>query len=489
MIKNKIYFFIACSAFFFSTFFLFSQEKIISLGGKSGWPLLSVKDNVEIGKGRFVYDSLQLKTDTAQVRASTDLLLTFENSLVADSAAKYSLVSSDFVHTHKTLRGKSAGLSRGLKGGIKLSGSPRSLFGKEGFTDSFSIDFWLYPSLVDTGETIFLWRSSRLVENYPLLQAITASFNKGKMVWSFRNVFANQKMVENEVVLSSNASIIPDTWAHHALEYNAKNATIEYRINGILEAIVHTTEDGKEGSSALYILLGKKAMVEIASNFTGSLDDFRIEHFPPDTTSLNLYHVEGGRFETQPIDCASLGSEILSLSGVCQTPPHTALQFFVRSSDSLYGWTDSSPAWIPVVLDRPIENVEGRYVQVAGELYTDGLGSKTPQITELIVHYREKQLPIAPFEIFAENRDEQVALSWKIGSDPSIDGFNVYIGEKPGEYLLKVIDVGMCNSYTINKLENGKLYYFAVAAYSKQQDGKLLLGPLTKEVVGRPMRK
>ena len=47
----------------------------------------------------------------------------------------------------------------------------------------------------------------------------------------------------------------------------------------------------------------------------------------------------------------------------------------------------------------------------------------------------------------------------------------------------------MCNSYTINKLENGKLYYFAVAAYSKQQDGKLLLGPLTKEVVGRPMRK
>ena len=92
MIKNKIYFFIACSVFFFSTFFLFSQEKIISLGGKSGWPLLSVKDNVEIGKGRFGYDSLQLKTDTAQVRASTDLLLTFENSLVADSAAKYSLV-------------------------------------------------------------------------------------------------------------------------------------------------------------------------------------------------------------------------------------------------------------------------------------------------------------------------------------------------------------------------------------------------------------
>lgn len=489
MIKNKVYFFIACSVVFFSSFSAFSQEKIISLGGKSGWPILSVKENIEIGKGRYGYDSLQLKTDSAQVRSSTDLLLTFENNVVADNAANYSLVSSNFVHTHKTLRGKSAGLSRGLKGGIKLSGSPRSIFGKEGFTDSFTIDFWLYPSLVDTGETIFLWRSSRLVEDYPLLQAITASFNKGKMVWSFRNVFANQKMVENEIVLTSNTSIIPDVWAHHALEYNAKTATIEYRVNGVLEAIANTTEDGKASSSALYILLGKKAMVEIAGNFTGALDDFRIEQFPPDTANLNLYHREGGRFESQPLDCAALGSEILSLSSVCQTPPHTAIQFFVRAADSFYDWTDSFPAWVPVSLDKPIDNVEGRYFQVAGELYTDGLGSKTPQITELIVHYREKQLPIAPFELLAENREEQVALSWKIGSDPSIDGFNVYIGEKPGEYLLKVIDVGMCNSYTVNKLENGKLYYFAVAAYSKQKDGKIVLGPLTKEVTGRPMRK
>ena len=57
-------------------------------------------------------------------------------------------------------------------------------------------------------------------------------------------------------------------------------------------------------------------------------------------------------------------------------------------------------------------------------------------------------------------------------------------------YLNNTIDpinVGNVNRVTLDGLKNGKIYYFAVATYSKLDDR--IIGVLSKEVYARPLRK
>ncbi|MBQ5401191.1 MAG: hypothetical protein IIU15_08260 [Treponema sp.] len=47
--------------------------------------------------------------------------------------------------------------------------------------------------------------------------------------------------------------------------------------------------------------------------------------------------------------------------------------------------------------------------------------------------------------------------------------------------------MGNVNRVTLDGLKNGKIYYFAVATYSKLDDR--IIGVLSKEVYARPLRK
>lgn len=67
-------------------------------------------------------------------------------------------------------------------------------------------------------------------------------------------------------------------------------------------------------------------------------------------------------------------------------------------------------------------------------------------------------------------------LSWNQSDEKNLRGYMVYYGESPrtddcpnGGYKNK-IDVGNTTNYKIEKLENGKTYYFSVTSYN--QEGK-----------------
>ena len=76
---------------FFSINPIFSVEKTIELGGSMGWNLLSLKDGVTTGMGRFGYQSMELDTNTTSNSPYTDLLLSFEDFQVKDFTNKYSV--------------------------------------------------------------------------------------------------------------------------------------------------------------------------------------------------------------------------------------------------------------------------------------------------------------------------------------------------------------------------------------------------------------
>ncbi len=472
-----------------------SDEKEILLGGDAGWDNFSSSQNISFTEsGRYGKRAIQVSTASQSIHASMDLLLDFEQNIqFADITENYSVSQSSISATSNSIMGNFAALGKGASNGIRLSGNKGSLFGTEGVMGSFTISFWLNPSLVENGETIFKWGSSRNVQNNPKYQAISAMFFSNKLEWTFTNIFANFQDFK-DITLKSASLIIPNTWALHTISFDSNSGIIEYRINGKIEDIQYATNSGKSDPNVYSAILGKPADIILCSDYTGRIDDFYIsrEFFQP-SFRQTIYNTDGGHFETQPLGPYPAGSTITGMSAISEVPPQTDIQYFVRASDNYFEWTDTSPEWVPVNENESIQNVRGQWFQVAATLYTDGAGQKTPILTEIKLQYDESEPPQAPVKVFADAGNGFVDISWLASAGTSPDGYMIYYGESPGEYLGQIaiqgsspIDVGQTLSYRISGLQNGKIYYFSIVAYTYAP--RKSLGPFSQEVYARPLR-
>ncbi len=474
---------------------LHADEKELILGGDAGWNMLSVAKNISLtDSGRYGKQAIQITTDSESLTGQTDLLLNFEqNENYVDISGNYSILMSNISTTTQTIMGNYAGLGKGATEGIQLSGNSNSIFGKEGLTGSFTISFWLNPSLVENGETVFLWDSSRNVNNTPVYQLISAMFFQNRLEWNFTNIFSNYTHFK-DITLKSTSLVIPDTWAQHSVSYNDQTGIVEYRINGKIEALSYATASGWSEIDVYSAILGIPNEITIGSNYTGRIDDFTItKDVVQDDFANYRYSPDGAYFESNPLGPFPTGSTIIGIQSTSEIPSQTDIQYFVRAGNNFYEWTDTYPAWIPVVPNRDISNVQGRYFQVAANLYTDGAGIKTPTLTEVRLQYNEAEPPRAPLRVFAESGNGYVDLSWLPSAGQSPDGYIIYYGESPGEYMGEgafqgdsPIDVGHTDSFRITGLRNGQAYYFAIAAYSYTPIKTE--GVLSQEVYARPLQ-
>lgn len=479
------------------SFASFAQQKTLVLGGKEGWPQMEKMDGVVKGSGRYGWDCLQLDTNSRPLEAKTDLLLDFESSSFLDKSGNYILKENKLIESKNSVMGKSAALSKG-KGGLRLEAKSGSLFGTSGMTGSFVIEFWLMPSVAESGESIFSWRSSKTVANYPLYQMITISFVNSRLQFDFTNIFSGYTENEGVISLKSRKSIIPNKWAHHSLTYDEDTGLLEYRLDGLLQDLCYVTSNGREvGGSVLPSELGVKADIELCPNYTGFIDDFRINRTNVNQAAIDMrydsYRKTGGRFVTEPI-LISTGASIDRLDAVTNTPAQTDIMFYVRSGDNYFNWTDTYPEWLPVENHGDIENLTGLYFQLAVDLYPDGGGKTSPSVSEIRIFYTPVPAPLPPLVLTAKASDGQVVLSWNYSADDSAGGYYIFYGEGPGEYISadasqgpSPIDVGNVNTFTLTGLKNGKIYYFAIASYSRQD--KRIMGSLSSEVYARPLKK
>lgn len=477
---------------------LFAEQKTMVLGGDSGWSRISAASGIAFGKGRFGYDCVQLVTNTPAVTGATDLLLTFDDGTFIDATGNYVVEKSALVSTTKSVRGNSAALSRGGDVGITLRGKDNSLFGHSGLMGSFTIEFWLNPSIAENGEEVFSWRSSRSVNRYSAYQMIKASFYKNHLEWKFSGIFENYK--DNEVNLIGYSTIIPDTWTRHTLSFDDESGLLEYCVDGKTEAILYITSSQHQGGSVCPAVLGVTSFIEVCPIYTGKIDNFRIERsaYKKEADSLyasgnETYKVDGGRFITEPL-LVSQAATLDKVHAVMNVPAQTEVLLYVRSGDNCYGWTDSYPKWKLIHSDEPLTGVTGLYFQLAADLLPDGGGMTTPSITELDLYYTEQPLPLPPFTVRAEAGDGCVTVTWSYSLDDTAGGYYVYYGNKSGEYLGRIaaegaspVRVGNTTSLTLTGLKNGTIYYFAVSAYSRIDDK--INGLLSKEVYARPTAK
>ena len=484
---------------------VFAESKQIVLGGKSGWPVFQYEENITTGKGRFGYDCIELATNSFVFDDYTDLLIDFESPENPISAGYYDIAANNLKTSSDSLLEKSAGLSRNI-GGLSVTGQPGTFFGSEGLMGSFSIEFWLCPSLAENGEVIVNWESSKNVRGRLVYQLINCLFDGGKLNWTISNLFDSYAGPngDGEIHLKGSSTIIPDSWSYHALSYDCETGILEYLVNGITEDIIYITSNGREDGQVSLIVMGTPSELQFCNEYTGKIDEIRIlrrPYSPPDYQSAEaagalgrmLYQPAGGRFETRPI-VVSTGSVLNSLTAEMNVPSQTEVSFFVRSGDNYFNWTDSYPEWKPVESGKQINGVSGMYFQVACELYPDGNGAVSPSVTQLTLDFTELPLPLPPFTVKAEAGNGCVTLSWNYSVDDTAGGYYIYYGNRPGEYLGRValegpspVNVGNTTSYTLTGLENGKIYYFAVASWSALDDR--IVGPLSKEVFARPLQR
>ena len=482
---------------------LFAKEVV--LGGKNGWPQFQQQENITSGKGRYGYDCIQIASNSFVFDDYTDLLIDFEDSEMPISNGDYSINRNNFQLTNQTKNENFAGLSRNM-GGLSISGKPGTFFGSEGIMGSFSFEFWLCPSIAENGETVLKWESSKNENGTLIFQVIDATFDKGHIIWQLDNIFDYyvNEAGKNEVELKGASRIIPDTWSYHVLSFDCETGVLEYLVNGITEDLTYITASRSEAGDISLVYLGTPSELSICPEFAGKLDYFRIlrrPYSPPDYQSADnagsLSHMqylpEGGRFVTKPI-MVSNGSMLNQLVAEMSLPSQTAVCYYVRSGENFYGWTDSYPEWKPVESGQALQGITGLYFQVMAELLPDGNGLETPAITSISLDFTELPEPLPPFVVKAVAGNGSVTLSWNYSVDDTAGGYYLYYGTRPGEYLGRMaiegespINVGNTSSFTVTGLENGKIYYFAVAAWSVYD--MRVVGNLSKEVFARPLAR
>jgi hypothetical protein len=489
----------------------FSRERTLTFGGKNGWQAFSRSDNIAHSTGAFGHESIEIASNAVRRTGDTDLLLDFEGAALSDTAGNYTVTQADY-RPSTGIVGKSGAITTGT-GGIRLKGAPGSIFGSTGLTGSFTTEFWLKPAIVENGEILISWRSSHTVNRDPLYQRIRVYLFNNRINWSYTNIFDGYTDNEGEVTISSSRILVPEVWTHHRISFDDETGMLQYQIDGKTEAIRYMTTTGTEYGDIYQPVTGGTAELEICPGYTGAIDDFRITRgvhtveYERDYTAsagsfaalsgggthYNLYDTAGGRIETMPARVIAATS-FASLSAVTKTPQQTAVQFFVRAGGDLFNWNDNYPEWVPVEPGKAVTKaVTGEYFQVAAVLYPDGAGRTTPSVTEIALTVREELPPLPPIAVRAEPRDGAITVSWLPSTDILAAGYLVYYGERPGEYLgaasysdASPVNAGSLTSITLSGLQNGKIYYVAVASYSKL-DGSLV-GELSTEVFARPLK-
>ena len=473
----------------------------ITLGGEHGWENISSSEGLVETEGRFAWPGLGIAPsgETGEHEGG-ELYISFDSPDFQDSTGNYTTLFSNlrFSSGNFVRQGTGAALCNTTGEGLSLQGNPGAVFSERGELPSFTISFWLYPSVTETGGTIFSWRSSVMPENTksanPLYQTIQASFEKNRLVWEFSDMWISDTGTALKARLEPSGIIIPRKWSLHQVSYDSVSGLLEYRINGLTEAAAYITENRRPDGSPVTGLIGNPSNIDIASRYSGLIDEFKITREPLPEVSIDTlrtisgyYPASGGKFITEPADTGPGRSRLVSADISIIEPEGTESEFYVRSGDNFYTWTEDSPEWVPIADGKPASKLSGRYFQISGGLYPDSSRRKTPVLTWISLKFERENAPWPPLNVKGYEGNGAVKLSWNAPADSDIKGYLVYYGEGTGEYLSpgSPVDAGNNLSYIVSGLENGKMYYFCVASYGSA--GKDSPGPCSPEICLRPL--
>lgn len=492
-----------------------AEEQVLQLGGTAAWDRIESMAGVEIQTKGQNFSAVTLSS-RKPVSVLPDLWLTFDEAgpeSFSDAMGRYKVTSSGSVlrsNSSQARLGSGAALFTGIsiapaavpeQTGIVVKPEPGALFASGSRIEDFSIDFWLYPANLEKGEQILTWSSGRKTAGgESLFQRIRCQVGTNALEWIFSDFFTSvDDKSRINLYLKGIDKLLPRTWSHHLIRYDASQGLLEYLVNGNLEAVAYTTKTQKPQGEIYTPKLGTGGLFILGERYSGLIDNLRIMPLYTDTALETKYPLNGGFLITKPLDMGFTDSQVLKVVADVRAPKEGAVfpqvQLFIRTANNPYQWIDEDPnLWIPIENGTLLgAQMKGRYAQVKVQLYPSDTGESAPMLNSLTIFYEPDIPPPPPSMVQAIARDGAVELLWKPSPDRDLAGYVVYYGTAPGTYFgtdavlgPSPIDVGLRTSIVIDGLQNGRVYYFSVAAYDKASPAHI--GALSREVAARPLR-
>ena len=527
-------------------------ERTITLGGEATWKNAENKTSVTEVKSIRPYPVLALLSDSGTSAAgyyaaegvlgnlsamsnhALDLYISFDERdamLFKDSIGNYRVSASSGVEAADRLYSR-AGTGAAVFNRLTAGSNPvvaepagrNALFAPGSRMRDFTIEFWMYPLNLENGEQIFSWVSSSQINGTQHAQRITCTASRNRMQWSFINFFTSANGSSHiNIEFSGSTAVVPKTWSHHLIRFDASTGMLEYLVDGATEAIRYATLTGRENSGVYTPLAGNSGRFFIGENFSGLLDEFKIHSVFAGRSSIQRYNPQGGRMETKLIDLGEYSSAVIRIDvsggrfNIRDTSGDYAgrninailnefhenirfrfsddseMNFFIRADDD--PWLLNSKSWVNFTPGIDIAGVSGRYVQIAADFYPSSDGEASPYLDELRVIYLPGEPPLPPRNLTAVASDGAVTLRWRYSPDAYTEGYLVYYSAVRGELFgegaaqgSSPVDVGMTNAAIIEGLRNGTLYYFRVAAYNRVTGAAHYnVGEFSAEVTARPL--
>ena len=477
-----------------------ADSAFFEAGGKNGWGMLQYTENIQMCPGKYGNPGISLTSSLPKITQETDLYLSFDSPSIIEETSSYTVQSSNmrYADAEQAKFGSGAAVCspHTKTAGLVLKPQNGSFFAGEHSAGSFTIEFWIAPSVTESGSVVLQWYSAYFEKDRLTDQHIIAQIIQNKLEWDFFNIWQDTYNNGISVQLRGRTNLIPSQWSHHLITYNEEIGLLEYRMNGHTESIVYITENGRESDAVLLSKMGHTAELSIGVHYAGLIDEMKVTKqfieppsFAEQAALFDRYHLNGGRFESLIIDAGGSFSSAKKVTVSTDTPAQTEAVFFIRSGENRYTWTSTEPAWKPVRSGQPITGMQGRYFQIAGNLYPDADGQKTPIVHSISFEYEKDSEPLPPARLFAAPKDGSIELSWTPSIDFDVKGYKIYYGERKGEYFSagSPLNAGKVLSYSVPNLDNGKIYFFTVAAYDDEEGTRV--GSFSQEVWARPRKE
>lgn len=446
------------------------------MGREDNWKDIAAFNNTRLIEGRGGFYDIVLREGEYEKNADTDLLLHFNSPADLFTLSGYDPVETSTVYSEQYSNlGTAAAAFRYSSDIISFSTGDGTIFSSAYTGGDFSVEFRLYPARLAEGERVLLWEGARLQDGRVYPQKLECGISGRRLLWRMDNFFRSPGGTFLSLELRGSGTLLPRQWDHHLLRYDAETGLLEYLLNGTPEAVTYTTASRREEPAVFIPAPGssEKGILKIGGSLVGMMDELRISRSFIEEPFLDTYRQQTGTAVTRVFDLEYSNSRLLRISSSPRKPGGTSVRYFYRVSNTLSGANSLPEAWREFVPGQNLEfEARGRYVQVMVELFPEGTGTLSPSVPELQIHYEPDLPPLPTSMLSAKPGDEKIELSWRRVIESDVAGYLVYYGFKPGNYFGtglpagdSPIDVGDKDSVTLEGLENGKLYYFAVVTY------------------------
>lgn len=488
-------------------------EKTIELGKEALWTDMMSLDGVTPIPGKWGFQDLTLSGGAYGLDSATELLLHFDGRASSDATGAYGFQGdSPALSAFQPAIGAASAAFTGARQGAALRGAPGGMFSPGAVWGDFTIEFWLSPANLADAEEVLGWTGmdraaagtdraaagTGAAADGLLDQSIRCFIRDRRLVWDFANVFQLPGTGRVPVRLAGTRQLLPRAWHHHLLRFDSREGLLEYLIDGVPEAITHVTDTGAETGSVAVPVLGTahSGPLVIGAGFTGLLDELRISRRAVDDPVLSRFLGKTGVAVSRIIDLGYSSTRIVRIETVDSTPADSGIEFSYQAADTWGGrkLLKSDTDWVPFSPGTDFrDTVKSRYIQLRVELYPDGTRTQSPRLSSLRVVYEPNLPPAPPAGLVATPGNGKVTLTWRKVNDLDVKGYLVFYGTSPRNYLgtdsargPSPIDAGSATTIEIGGLDNGSLYYFAIAAYDDSQPRQQ--SAFSAEVSARPSR-